>query len=177
MFVMNTPMDMKTKEADRMAKDQSSEQRFLCEAVDLARENMRRGGRPFGAVVVKNGTVVATGVNTTAVTNDPTGHAEMEAIRAAGRALASPDLSGCTVYASGHPCPMCFLAMRASGVSAVAYAYSLADAAAYGLRSAITYDDLQKPLSEQTPAMRHVPVDPGADGPLYAAFSASRPPA
>ncbi|HWM82346.1 MAG TPA: nucleoside deaminase [Pseudolabrys sp.] len=158
-----------------MPNELSSEQRFLCEAIDLARENLRRGGRPFGAVVVKNGAVIATGVNETAANSDPTAHAEMEALRAASRALGSPDLSGCEVYASGHPCPMCFLAMRVSGISRAAYAYSLEDSAAYGLRSAITYDELKKPLSEQGLTMRHVPVAPGADGPLYAAWKASQP--
>jgi tRNA(Arg) A34 adenosine deaminase TadA len=165
------------KETGRMTKEMSSEQRFLCEAIDLARENLRRGGRPFGAVVVRNGAIIASGINETAAINDPTAHAEMQAIRAASRALGSLDLSDCEVYASGHPCPMCFLAMRVSRVGKIAYAYSLEDAAAHGLRSAITYDELQKPLSEQVPAMRHIPVDAGAEGPLYAAWKTTPPPA
>lgn len=157
-----------------MSSELSSDQRFLCEAIDLARENVRHGGRPFGAIVVKNGSIIATGINEVMTTSDPTAHAEMQAIRAASRALGSPDLSGCAVYASGHPCPMCFVAMRVSGISRVAYAHSLEDAASYGLRSAIAYDELRKPLSEQPLQMSHMPVDPGADGPLYAMWKAGQ---
>jgi MFS-type transporter involved in bile tolerance (Atg22 family) len=67
--------------------------------------------KSFGAVVVRDGEVVARGVNEIHTTNDPTAHEEMTAIRAASRKLGSPDLGGCTVYASGHPCPMCMAAM------------------------------------------------------------------
>ena len=76
-----------------------SAERFLCEAIDLARDNVRRGGRPFGAVLVKDGRTIATGVNEIAVTGDPTTHAELQAIRAASRVLGSPRLDGCVIYA------------------------------------------------------------------------------
>lgn len=79
--------------------------RFLCEAIELAHANIARGGRPFGAVVVKNGEVIASGVNEIHSTNDPTAHAELTAIRAASRKLASPNLEGCAVYASGSSVP------------------------------------------------------------------------
>src|SRR5690606_4128647 len=102
-------------------------ERFLREAIALARANAERGGRPFGALVVKDGAVVATGVNEILATGDPTAHAELNALRAASHALGSPDLGGCTVFASGHPCPMCMAAMRISGVREVAYAYSNED--------------------------------------------------
>ena len=114
----------------------SQTQRFLCEAIELARANMDEGGRPFGAVVVRDVAVVATGVNEIVATNDPTAHAELVALRAASRALGSPNLAGCVVYASGHPCPMCMAAMRLSGVSEVYYAYSNDDGAPYGLSTA-----------------------------------------
>ena len=78
-------------------------ERFLAEAIALARANAERGGRPFGAVVVKDGAVIATGVNEILETGDPTAHAELGALRAASRKLGSPDLSGCAVFASGHP--------------------------------------------------------------------------
>ena len=93
----------------------TDDKRFLCQAIELARANIGKGGRPFGAVVVKDGEVVAAGVNEIHSTNDPTAHAELTAIRAASRKLGSPDLSGCVVYASGHPCPMCMAAMRLAG--------------------------------------------------------------
>ena len=68
--------------------------------------------RPFGAVVVRNSEILATGVNEVISTNDPTAHAELMAIRAASQKLGSPNLVGCAVFASGHPCPMCMAAMR-----------------------------------------------------------------
>lgn len=131
--------------------------RFLAEAIALARANADRGGRPFGAVVVKGGVVIATGVNEILATGDPTAHAELYALRAASRALRSPDLGGCAVFASGHPCPMCMAAMRLSGIAAVTYAYSNEDGAPYGLSTAAIYADLAKPFAEQTMTIRHVP--------------------
>lgn len=80
---------------------------FLGQAVDLAMANVRDGGgRPFGALVVKDGEVIATGVNEIGATGDPTAHAELTAIRRAAQALGAPRLDGCVVYASGQPCPM-----------------------------------------------------------------------
>ena len=98
----------------------SDEERFLRQAIELAYANIEKGGRPFGAVVVKDGAAIATGVNEVHATNDPTDHAEMVAIRAASRALGSASLDGCTVYASGQPCPMCMAALRVAGPAQVA---------------------------------------------------------
>jgi tRNA(Arg) A34 adenosine deaminase TadA len=144
------------------------ESRFLCEAIELARANIAEGGRPFGAVVVKGGEVIATGVNEIHSTNDPTAHAELTAIRAASRRLGSPSLEGCAVYASGHPCPMCMAAMRLSGVGEVAYAYSNDDGAPYGLSTAAIYADLAKPFAEQSMKIRYVPARPERRPDLYA---------
>ena len=135
-------------------------ERFLAEAIALARANADRGGRPFGAVVVRDGAVIATGVNAILATGDPTAHAELGALRAASRALGSPDLGGCAVFASGHPCPMCMAAMRLSGIGAVTYAYSNEDGAPYGLSTAAIYADLAKPFAEQSMTIRHVPQGP-----------------
>lgn len=134
-------------------------ERFLAEAIALARANADDGGRPFGAVVVKDGAVIATGVNQILASGDPTAHAELGALRAASRALGSPDLSGCAVFASGHPCPMCMAAMRLSGIGEVTYAYSNEDGAPYGLSTAAIYADLAKPFAEQSMTIRHVPQD------------------
>lgn len=133
-------------------------ERYLGEAVALARANMEQGGRPFGAVVVKDGTVIATGVNEILASNDPTAHAELTALRVASQRLASPDLAGCVVYASGHPCPMCLAAMRLAGVSQVFYAQSNEDGEPYGLSTAALYAELAKPLAEQSMPIRHVPL-------------------
>ncbi len=146
----------------------SQTQRFLCEAIELARANMEEGGRPFGAVVVRDGAVVATGVNEIIATKDPTAHAELVALRAASRALGSPNLAGCAVYASGHPCPMCMAAMRLSGVSEVYYAYSNDDGAPYGLSTAAIYADLAKPFAEQSMKISYVPVRKDGEADLYA---------
>lgn len=146
-------------------------QRLLNAAITLARENVAHGGRPFGAVVVKDGAILATGVNEIGTTNDPTSHAEMNAIRAASRTLGSPDLSGCAVYASGHPCPMCMAAMRLSGVSEVFYAYSNEDGAPFGLSTAAIYEDLAKPFAAQSMTIRHVPTRPENDVDLYVAWA------
>ena len=146
----------------------NDEERFLQQAIELARANIAQGGRPFGAVVVRGGEVLATGVNEILATHDPTAHAEMSALRAASRRLGSPDLSGCSVYASGHPCPMCMAAMRLAGVGRVAYAYSNEEGAPFGLSTAAVYEDLAKPFAEQSMDIRHLPV-PRPD--LYAQWA------
>jgi guanine deaminase len=108
-------------------------ERFLCDAIDLARDNIRKGDRPFGAVLVKDGAAIATGINETHTTQDPTAHAELQAIRAASRALGSPRLDGCVIYASGQPCPMCLSAMYLTGIREVTYAYSSEDGEPCGI--------------------------------------------
>lgn len=146
----------------------SDTQDFLREAIKLAHANLKSGGRPFGAVIVRDGEVIARGVNEILRTNDPTAHAELTAIRAASQKLGSPNLSGCTVYASGQPCPMCMAAMRLAGVSAVYFAYSNADGEPYNLSTAAIYADLAKPFAEQSMQIRHIParLESGLD--LYA---------
>ena len=132
--------------------------RFLREALELAHVNIGKGGRPFGAVVVKDGNVIATGVNEIHSTNDPTAHAELTALRAASRKLGTPDLKGCAVYASGHPCPMCMAAMRLAGIGEVVYAHSNEDGAPFGLSTAAIYEELAKPFAAQTMTIRYRPV-------------------
>jgi tRNA(Arg) A34 adenosine deaminase TadA len=152
----------------------TDENRFLGKAIELARANIGKGGRPFGAVLVRDGAVIATAVNEIHVTNDPTSHAEMNAIRAASHELGSPDLKGSAVYASGHPCPMCMAAMRLAGVEKVFYAYSNDDGAPFGLSTATIYEDLAKPFAEQSMAIRYVPVRPEGKADLYAEWTRAR---
>ncbi|CAM5182602.1 Guanine deaminase [Castellaniella defragrans] len=141
---------------------------FLKQAIALAYANVEKGGRPFGAVIVKEGKIIAQAVNEVMDTNDPTAHAELLAIRAASRHLDSASLAGCSVFASGHPCPMCMGAMRLAGIQEVAYAYSNEDGAPFGLSTAEIYADLAKPFGEQSMKIRHVParLEGGMD--LYA---------
>jgi guanine deaminase len=142
-------------------------ERFLCEAIDLARDNVRKGGRPFGAVLVKDGTIIAKGVNEIHTTQDPTTHAELQAIRAASRVLGSPRLDGCVIYASGHPCPMCLSAMHLTGVREVTYAYSNDDGEPYGLSTVAIYAELAKPLAQQSLKATYLPLRPRPGGDLY----------
>lgn len=129
--------------------------KFLCEAIELAYDNLEKGGRPFGAVLVKDGQVIASGVNEILTTNDPTAHAELLAVREASRKLGSPNLAGTTMYASGNPCPMCMAAMRMAGVSEVVFAYSNDDGEPFGLSTAAVYADLAKPFAEQSMKIRY----------------------
>ncbi|HEV7320907.1 MAG TPA: nucleoside deaminase [Ensifer sp.] len=150
----------------------NQEASYLAEAVALARRNVENGGRPFGAVVVKDGEIVGRGVNEMLSTGDPTSHAELNALRAAARALRSPRLEGAAVYASGQPCPMCLAAMRMAGITEIAYAHSNADAEPFGLSTATIYAELAKPIDEQAMRFRHVPVDETDAPPLYVAWQA-----
>lgn len=152
----------------------NNERRYLIKAIELAQANLREGGRPFGALVVCNDEVIATGVNEMLATHDPTAHAELLAIRAASHQLASSDLSKCVVYASGHPCPMCMAAMTMSGIKKVVYAYSNEDGAPFGLSTAAVYDELAKPFSEQAMLIKHVPVDTGSVPSLYTEWASAQ---
>jgi guanine deaminase len=150
----------------------STDAEFLNQAVNLAMANViEQGGRPFGAVLVKDGEVIATGVNEIGVTGDPTAHAELSAMRKAAQVLGTPRLDGCVVYASGQPCPMCLAAMHMTGVRAVRYCYSNADGEPFGLSTAPVYAQMAKPLAEQAIDIRHDPVG-AAGAPLYAAWKA-----
>jgi tRNA(Arg) A34 adenosine deaminase TadA len=153
----------------RGGKDMDDSEAHLKHAIALARSNAEAGGRPFGAVLVRDGAVIATGVNTLLSTRDPTGHAELNAVRAASATLGTADLSGCAVYASGHPCPMCMAAMRLAGISEVAFACSNDDGEPYGLSTAAIYADLARPFAEQSMRIRHLPIAGGTD--LYEEWS------
>src|SRR5947209_4725689 len=109
-------------------------ERYLRMAIELAAQNVRdHQGQPFGAVLVKDGKVVGTGVNEVLATNDPTAHAEVNALRVAGPALKNPSLVGAVMYTSGHPCPMCLSSMYMAGIRDCFYAYSIEDSTPFGL--------------------------------------------
>jgi tRNA(Arg) A34 adenosine deaminase TadA len=119
-------------------------------AIELALENVRtaRGG-PFGAVVVRGGTIVGEGVNRVTATNDPTAHAEVIAIRAAGRVLGTFSLAACELYASCEPCPMCLGAAYWARLDRVWFAADRRDAAAAGFDDADLYAELALPLARR----------------------------
>ena len=131
----------------------------LREAVRLAEDNVRTGGGPFGCVIVKNGRVIAHGVNRVTVTNDPTAHAEIVAIREACRTLGSYQLDGCEVYASCEPCPMCLGALYWARPERIVFAATREEAAAAGFDDDRIYRELVRPIDERTLPTQHVPVD------------------
>lgn len=142
-----------------------SAEAFMREAIALARANVDAGGRPFGAVLVRDGRVIARGVNEVNQTKDPTAHAELLAIRHASQSLESADLSGCVVYASGHPCPMCLAAMHLCGIEAAYFAYSNEEGEAYGLSTAPIYAQMVREPQAQSIALR--PLRPTDEHGLY----------
>src|SRR5215471_2741819 len=138
---------------------------FLEQAIELAVENVRRDGGPFAALVVKDGVVIATGVNQVTRTNDPTAHAEVVAIREACRVLGDFQLAGCDVYSSCEPCPMCLGAMFWSRPERVFFAATQHDAAAAGFDDSFIYEQLEVPGSERRIPMVRV-VDETANRPF-----------
>jgi tRNA(Arg) A34 adenosine deaminase TadA len=124
---------------------------FMQMAIELATENVTTGaGGPFGAVVVLNGEVVATGVNCVTTNNDPTAHAEVTAIRAACRVLNNFQLTGCEVYTSCEPCPMCLAAIYWSRCAAIYFGNTKQDAADAGFDDSFLYTEVQKPIADRT---------------------------
>jgi tRNA(Arg) A34 adenosine deaminase TadA len=131
------------------------DERFMREAIRLADESVERGGGPFGAVIVKDGAIVARGANSVTLDNDPTAHAEVNAIRTACRSLGTFDLSGCTVYTSCEPCPMCLAAIYWAGISRIYFGNTRKDAAAIDFADDHIYNELSRPLEQ-----RSVPIIP-----------------
>jgi len=121
----------------------------MARAIELSLANVARGGGPFAAVVVKDGAVVAEGVNRVTASNDPTAHAEVEAIRAACRALGDFQLTGCDVYTSCEPCPMCLGALYWARPNRIFFGNSAADAAAVGFDDSHIYAELARPRAER----------------------------
>jgi guanine deaminase len=128
-------------------------QQFIDQAVQLAAENVANHGKPFGAVIVKEGKVIATGVNEVMHCNDPTAHAEIQAIRLASQKGDEALLKGAIMYASGHPCPMCLAAMYLTGFEKVYYHSSLDEVEGTQLDVKPIYRQLQKPFAEQAIAL------------------------
>ncbi len=121
---------------------------FLRRAIALATDNVVSGrGGPFAALIVKDGNIVAEGVNVVTATNDPTAHGEVSAIRAACKALGTFTLVGCELYTSCEPCPMCLAASHWARLEAVYYGCSAADAARAGFDDAFLYEEFRKERS------------------------------
>lgn len=118
--------------------------RFMQMAIDLSIENVENGGGPFGAVIVSpDGEIVSTGVNRVTSNNDPTAHAEVQAIRAACAKLKNFKLHGCTVYSSCEPCPMCLSALYWAGVKRICFGNTKADARDIDFDDQFIYDQIE----------------------------------
>lgn len=128
----------------------------MAEAIRLSLKMMRAGkGGPFGAVIVRNGKIIARGFNRVTSQNDPTAHAEMVAIRLACQKLQSFQLTGCELYTSCEPCPMCLGAIYWARPKKVFYANTKEDAAKIGFDDAFIYEELDRP-----PVKRKLKMEP-----------------
>lgn len=117
---------------------------FMKKAIELANENREAVGKSYGAVIVKDGEIISSGVNEVTSRQDPTAHAELLAIQEAAKKLNSTDLEGCEVYASGEPCAMCLSAIYWANIKTVYFSETATDV------SAFIYDELKKPHEERT---------------------------
>lgn len=122
-----------------------SNEDYIREAIFISGKNMEQGGGPFGALIVKDGQIIAKSGNTVALTNDPTAHAEINVIRDASRSLNSFDLSGCVLYSSCEPCPMCLGAIYWARIDRVYFAAGKEDAKHAGFDDSFIYNEMDKP--------------------------------
>jgi tRNA(Arg) A34 adenosine deaminase TadA len=131
------------------------DKQYMREAIRLANESVERGGGPFGAIIVKDGEVIAGSSNSVTIDNDPTAHAEVNTIRQACRRLGTFDLSGATIYTSCEPCPMCLGAIYWARISRIFYGNNRKDARDIDFADDFIYEELDRPLDERT-----VPIIP-----------------
>lgn len=122
---------------------------FMKLAIDLSIENIDKGGGPFGAVIVKDNKVIAASGNSVTNDLDPTAHAEVNAIRKAAKVLGNFDLSGCEIYASCEPCPMCLGAIYWARIDKLYFANTKVDADKIGFSDKFIYDEFEKKVSER----------------------------
>ena len=124
---------------------------FMQQAIELATQNVLSGrGGPFGALIVRDNQVIATGANCVTASNDPTAHAEVTAIRNACTQLNTFSLTGCEIYTSCEPCPMCLAAIYWARLGAIYYGSTAAEAAAVGFDDAFLYREVALPISQRT---------------------------
>ena len=126
-------------------------------AVKEAKKTMNQNiGGPFGAAIVKDGKVICVASNTVLGTHDPTAHAEVNAIRKAGEKLKTHDLTGCTLYATGYPCPMCLSAIIWANIKEVYYGTDLEDAESIGFRDDFNYDFIKNNNEGKTLVIKNI---------------------
>lgn len=121
---------------------QAFDPQYMMQAISLAKKSIEKGGGPFGAVIVKDGVAVAQGHNCVTLHNDPTAHAEVTTIREACRNLGTFDLSGCEIYTSCEPCPMCLAAIYWARIDKIYYGCTKTDAKNIGFDDSFIYDQI-----------------------------------
>ncbi len=119
------------------------EEKFMLQAIKASMKNVENGGGPFGAVIVKDGKIIAVGTNRVTCNNDPTAHAEVQAIRKAAKKLKTFNLSGCEIYTSCEPCPMCLGAIYWARIDRIYYGNTKEDAAKIGFDDSFIYQELE----------------------------------
>lgn len=144
-----------------------NKEELMREAIRLSEENVKNGGGPFGAVIARDGKIVGCGTNRVTPDCDPTAHAEVSAIRAACKALGTFDLSGCEIYSSCEPCPMCLGAIYWAHLDRLYYGNDKHDAAGIGFDDAFIYRELElKPENRRLKSQELLPDE------AFAAFQA-----
>ncbi len=129
---------------------------FMRRAIALSEQSVKDGGGPFGAVIVKDGEIVAEASNSVTTDTDPTAHAEVNAIRKAAKRLGSFNLEGCEIYTSCEPCPMCLGAIYWAHLSKIYYCNTREDAAKIGFDDDFIYREFSVPLSARKIAIERV---------------------
>lgn len=126
---------------------------YMKRAIELSKKNIEHGGGPFGAVIVKDGKIIGEGFNKVTANNDPTAHAEVEAIRQACKNISNFDLNGAEIYTSCEPCPMCLSAIYWARLSKIYYANTKKDAAEIEFDDDFIYTEIPKPISDRKISM------------------------
>lgn len=126
-----------------------NEKIFLLRAVEIAGSGIENGGGPFGAVITRDGKIISEAFNMVVLSNDPTAHAEILAIRQAAKVLRSHDLDKCTLYTSCEPCPMCLGAIYWAGIKKVVYACDRVDAEEAGFSDKLIYEEIMLDPSDR----------------------------
>ena len=132
-----------------------TKEELMRHAIQLSLDSVENGGGPFGAVIARDGNIIAEGSNHVTIDNDPTAHAEVSAIREACRKLGRFDLSGCEIFTSCEPCPMCLGAIYWAHIDRIYYGNNRKDARSIDFADDFIYDEMERPLEERT-----VPIIP-----------------
>ncbi len=123
---------------------------MMRKAIELSKQSIEKGGGPFGAVIVKDGEIIAKGHNMVTLNNDPTAHAEVSVIREAAKKLNNFSLEGCEIYTSCEPCPMCLAAIYWARIEKIYYANTKKDAAEIDFDDSFIYEQIELPYNERS---------------------------